>query len=161
MSGDRKRTVSIAAVAVAAGAAGEYFLDPEGGKRRRHMARDRGLALLRRPTRGVVAKAERRASYAKGVVKGMAHEATTPAGERDPERLNDQGLAAKIQSEVFRETPNDSVNVNVESGVAHLRGALDSRAEIDRLVQRVQEVEGVKSVHSLLHVPGEPAPTRV
>jgi osmotically-inducible protein OsmY len=154
--------IPLAAAAVAAGAAGEYFLDPDNGKRRRHIARDRGLALIRRPVRRVAAEAQRRASYAEGVAQGMVHDATTGGAARDPSRLNDAGLAAKIQSEVFRaaDSPKDAVDVNVENGVTYLRGELPSHEAIEGLVDQVRAVDGVGPVQSLLHVPGEPAPAR-
>jgi hypothetical protein len=44
-SGASKKAVGAAG---AAGLAAGYFLDPESGTRRRHMARDRALALIRR-----------------------------------------------------------------------------------------------------------------
>jgi osmotically-inducible protein OsmY len=154
------RAIPIAA-AVAAGAAGEYFLDPQHGKRRRHVARDRGMALIRRPARRFAGEAQRRAADAEGVAEGVVH-AATRGGGRDPERLNDAGLAAKVQSEVFRDpdAPKDHVSVNVEDGVVYLRGELPNQNEIESLVADVQAVDGVGEVNSLLHVPGEPAPAR-
>jgi hypothetical protein len=150
----------LAAAAFAAGAAGEYFLDPQHGRRRRHLARDRGLAMIRRPAKRVAGEAHRRASYAEGVAQGAIHRATSAGGERDAGRLNDAGLAAKIQSEVFRakDAPKDAVDINVEAGVAYLRGQLDTHEEIERLVAAVEGVEGIAGVQNLLHVPGEPAP---
>ena len=44
----RRRRLGIAAGAGAAGGAGAYFLDPNNGKRRRHLVRDRVASLLRR-----------------------------------------------------------------------------------------------------------------
>jgi hypothetical protein len=156
------QTARVVAGAAIAGAAAEYFLDPDNGKRRRHIARDRGLALALRPARKAAAEAQRKASYAEGVVKGAFHEATTRGDERDPARLNDEGLKAKIESEVFRaaEAPKDAVNVNVEAGVVYLRGELGSPDDIDRLVDSVREVEGVGEVRSLLHVPGQEPPMK-
>jgi hypothetical protein len=52
------------------------------------------------------------------------------------------------------------VSVNVEDGVAYLRGQLEDRSAIDRLVEAVRQVEGVRDVQSLLHEPGEPAPAK-
>lgn len=156
------RIAGVAAGAVAAGAAAEYFLDPENGKRRRHIARDRALALMRRPVRRAATEAERKATYAAGVVRGTAHEMVTRGDERDPARLNDPGLEAKVESEVFRgaDAPKDTVNVNVEAGVVYLRGELESANEIDRLVEAVRDVEGVGQVRSLLHLPGEQPPMK-
>src|SRR3712207_402559 len=62
----------------AAGAAVEYFLDPQHGARRRNMVRDRTTALLRRSGRDWASKAD----YAAGQAKGMAH-AAMPTGKSD------------------------------------------------------------------------------
>ena len=156
------RVAPTVAGAIAAGAAGAYFLDPDNGKRRRHAARDRALALIRRPARTALREAERRASYAQGVVKGAMHKATSPGDERDASRLNDPALAAKVQSEVFRDpdAPKQAVSVNVEGGVVYLRGELGSREDIDGLVAATKEVDGVGEVRSMLHLPGEAAPDK-
>jgi hypothetical protein len=47
-----------------------YLLDPQQGRRRRHMARDRGMKLLRQARR----RAERQARYAAGVQAGKRAE---------------------------------------------------------------------------------------
>jgi osmotically-inducible protein OsmY len=156
----RSHAVTLTA-AFAAGAAGEYFLDPQNGRRRRHQARDRGLALIRRPAQRAADTVRRRASYAEGVAEGALHEMAGAPG-RDPDRLNDAALAAKVQSEVFRDedSPKDRVSVSAHNGTIELRGELDAEDEIEALLERVAEVEGVSSVENLLHLPGEPAPTR-
>jgi hypothetical protein len=161
MSTTTGRTVQVAAGA-AIGAAAGYFLDPDNGRRRRHVARDRGLALVRRPARRVAGEARRKASYAEGALRGAFHEASTQGDQRDPARLNDQGLQAKVESEVFRaaDSPKDAVNVNVEAGVVYLRGQLDSAEEIDHLVDSVRQVEGVGEIRSLLHLPGAEPPSK-
>ena len=78
------------------------------------------------------------------------------------ERLNDPALQAKVESEIFRgpDAPKDKVSVNVENGVAYLRGELDDREAIDRLAEAAGSVEGIRGVENLLHTPGEPAPMK-
>lgn len=158
----RTRTAPIVLAASVAGAAGEYFLDPDNGKRRRHIARDRALATIRRPAKAAVREAARKASYAEGVAKGVVHEATTSGDARDPARLNDPALARKVESEAFRgrDAPKGEVNVNVESGIVYLRGELDSREEIERLIAATKAIDGVGEVRSLLHLPGEEPPSK-
>jgi osmotically-inducible protein OsmY len=136
------RTVFIAG----AGAAGAYFLDPQQGARRRHVARDRALALLRRGEHDAAQKAR----YAQGVAQGIGHTDTTQPGE-----LDDVTLARKVESEIFRpaDAPKGKVDVNAEDGVVYLRGELDDQDEIDSLVEAARRVAGVREVKSLLHTP--------
>src|SRR3954471_15698916 len=87
-AGSRAKASGISSKAVgAAGAAGlaaGYFLDPDSGKRRRHVARDRAAGLIRR----------KRAPE-------------KPAA-------NDQALAERVKSEIFQpaDAPKGAVNVN-------------------------------------------------
>src|SRR3954454_9828544 len=138
------------------GVAGAYFLDPQNGKRRRHVALDRLGSLMRRGA----AESERRARYAAGVAKGAAYEA---AGAGDgAASLPDPDLANKVRSEIFRgpSAPKGDVNVNAENGVVYLRGQVDAPDHAIRLATKAREVTGVRDVVSLLHTPGEPAPTK-
>ena len=155
----RRRTRRTAVwIAGAAGAAAQYLLDPEQGKRRRNVARDRARALLRRRARDVA----RQAQYAEGVARGVVHEATkrVPTGG-DGQPLDDVTLARKVETEIFRDAdaPKGTVSINAEGGVVYLRGQLDSSEEIERLADRAREVEGVADVKNLMHLPGTPAPT--
>jgi osmotically-inducible protein OsmY len=132
----------------AAGAAAAYFFDPDNGTRRLHVARDRALAT----GRDVVAKTERRASYAEGVAEGVVAKATP--SPRDASELNDPALEAKVESEIFRspEAPKGDVNVNVEDHVVYLRGHLDDPAWERQLVESASKVKGVREVRSLIKV---------
>jgi osmotically-inducible protein OsmY len=131
------------------GAAAAYFLDPDNGTRRRHVARDRGLAA----GRDVAREAERKASYAEGVVEGAVAKATSGTA-RDAEELNDPALANKVESEIFRaaDAPKDKVNVNVEDHVVYLRGHLESGDQAKALVEAARRVDGVRDVESLIEV---------
>jgi osmotically-inducible protein OsmY len=133
----------------AVGAATAYFLDPDNGARRRHLARDRGLAT----GRDVAREAERKARYAGGVVEGAVAKATPGTGG-DAEELNDPALASKVESEIFRapDAPKDKVDVNVENHVVYLRGRLDSGDQAKALVEAARQVDGVRDVESLIDV---------
>ncbi len=112
------------------------------------------------------------AAAAAGVVGGAT------AFLRDPERRgklvgkalapvkgaqtpNDETIAERVRSEVFRpqDAPKGSVNINVEEGVVYLRGEVADREQIQRVISTAGAVPGVKRVESLLHPPGEEAPT--
>lgn len=150
-----KPGIGVAAGAVAGLGAG-FFLDPQNGKRRRHVVRDKAASLLRRGAR----ESHRKADYAAGAAKGAAQEAMPAIGA--PADPNDQTLQQKVQSEIFRDpdAPKGSVNVNVERGVVYLRGEVPERTWIERLVASARGVQGVKGVESLLHQPDEPAPKK-
>jgi osmotically-inducible protein OsmY len=141
----------------AASAAAAYFLDPQNGKRRRHIARDKAFSYVRQGGQEVARKAD----YAAGVAKGAAYEAAPTTGSGDAaERLNDPALARKVESEIFRaaDVPKGDVVVNVEDGVVYLRGQVPDEGMIERLVTEAGEVDGVQRVESLLHAAGSPAP---
>ena len=129
-AGGKARASGISSKAVgAAGAAGlaaGYFLDPDSGRRRRNVARDRTVGLIRRGAR----KARR-------------------------DDANDQTLAERVRSEIFQpaDAPKESVSVNVENGVVYLRGEVKRPDEIKKLVKDAESVDGVRGVENLLHTP--------
>lgn len=133
-----------------------YFMDPAQGKRRRHVARDRSVAQLRRGKR----EAARKADYAAGVARGAAHAVTPDTAPREP--LDDVTLARKVETEIFRDAdaPKDRISVNTEHGVVYLRGEVKRPEQITALAAAAEKVEGVKRVENLLHLPGTPAPMK-
>jgi osmotically-inducible protein OsmY len=136
-----------------AGAAAEYFLDPQGGNRRRSVATDKAGKYAREGAQEVARKAD----YAAGQAKGAAAEtaktvkSATVGGNGKTEELNDPALARKVESEIFRDAnaPKGKVDVNVENGVVYLRGKVDQETA-EKLVSEAQQVEGVERVESLL-----------
>lgn len=139
---------------VALGAAVAYLLDPADGRRRRHVARDRTAAMMRRRTRDAANVATDAANRAKGAM----HEATPSSGGPPP---NDVALARKVETEIFRppEVPKGKVSVDAAEGVVHLRGEVEEQW-IAELVRSAERVDGVARVENLLHPPGTPAPRR-
>jgi hypothetical protein len=147
-----------AAVAVggfAAGALLEYFLDPKAGRRRRHTARDRMLARLRRGERRALVRARRAESHAVGVARR-----TINARRRAEEPPDDLTLAQKVESQLFRRAsvPKGQVSVNAEDGVVFLRGVMDREEDIERIGDEARRIAGVRAVENLVHPPGTPAP---
>ena len=91
-----------------------------------------------------------------GQAAGIVHEATATATPP----ADDQALADRVRSEIFRrpDAAKGEVNVDVVDGVVSLRGELDDQAEIDRLVSGARAVPGVREVDNMLHVKETPAP---
>jgi osmotically-inducible protein OsmY len=153
-AGSRAKASGVSSKAVgAAGAAGlaaGYFLDPDSGKRRRHVIRDRALALIRRGARTT----RRQAEYRTGQVEGKVEAARSKTGPEKP-AANDQALAERVKSEIFQpaDAPKGSVNVNVEHGVVYLRGEVKRPEQIRKLIQQAGSVDGVAGVENLLHTP--------
>lgn len=134
------------AAAVAAGAALMYIFDPQGGRRRRALARDRGVAAghdLARVSRG---KAKRAVDHLHGAA------ARTRARLRnDP--VDDDRLHERVRSKLGRVVahPHD-VEVRVRDGRVVLSGHA-SRREIDTLVDTVASIQGVGEVDNMLSPP--------
>ena len=142
---------------LAAGAATQYFLDAQAGRRRRHEARDRAMSFARREAHDAMRKVDYAAGRAKGAAAGMR---PTPSDDQKLAELGDAALARKVESEIFRgaDAPKGEVDVNVEHGVVFLRGEVAAEW-IEKLEKDTENVVGVKAVRSLLHQPGTPAPT--
>ncbi|HEY1276762.1 MAG TPA: BON domain-containing protein [Thermoleophilaceae bacterium] len=142
----------------AVGAAAVWFLDPDNGKQRQAVARDKAMKYARSGKDQAVQKAD----YAAGVAKGAAASAAPGTSRPDAgERLNDPALARKVESEIFRseDAPKGQVSVNVQDGVVFLRGEVDDEGTIEQLATGAEQVEGVRKVENLLHTPGAEAPT--
>jgi BON domain-containing protein len=142
--------------ALLAGAALEYFLDPSSGRRRRHMARDRVVAVAHRRRQLL----ERQARYEAGKVVGLAHQATKLASREEVTELDDVSLVHRVETELFRDRsiPKARISINADRGIVVLRGALESDQEIRRVEEQVRGIPGVHEVENLLHLPGTPAP---
>jgi osmotically-inducible protein OsmY len=137
------------------GAAAAYFLDPQGGARRRHETRDKAVSKVKHRAHDAAGSAKQAAGKARGAVH-----AVTPSVPGRGEAPDDVTLAHKVETEIFRpaDAPKGSVSVNAENGVVFLRGVVDERAWVDRLGADARKVDGVKAVRNLLHLPGTEAP---
>jgi hyperosmotically inducible periplasmic protein len=134
-----------------AGAGLAYILDPQSGRRRRHVLRDRTAAMLRRGRRRSVGKAR----YVAGHVEGAATEAAH-AVARHEQPADDATVKDRILSQAFREAgvSTTDVSVDVVDGIATLRGTLSSADLAQALIERVRAVSGVRTVTPRLTVPG-------
>ena len=70
------------------------------------------------------------AHQAAGTMKGVAHSVTPHRHEE----MDDVTLADRVRSEIFRDAhaPKSSVSVDVQAGVAYLRGEVADQAWIER-----------------------------
>src|SRR5436305_2955191 len=150
------RKAGLSAVAGAAGAAAAYIFDPQLGRSRRAKAKDMLFARARKTARGV----DSQARYAAGTATGAAKRATG-SGSGTSE-LENTALARKVESVIFRpeDAPKGRVSVNAEGSVIFLRGEVETHDQIEALVRGAEGVEGVSEVRNLMHLPGEPAPSK-
>jgi osmotically-inducible protein OsmY len=143
------RTVFSFALGAAAGAAAVQFL--HGRERARTLA-----GSMQSTATNKVSAAQTRAHHATNQMKGVVH-AVTP---HKHEEMDDATLADRVRSEIFRphDAPKGSVSVDVQAGVAYLRGEVPDHAWIDRFGTTARKVEGITGVKNLLHTPGTPTP---
>jgi osmotically-inducible protein OsmY len=150
----RQRQMPFFLAAALGGAALAYFLDPQQGRRRRHVTRDRAISLARQAGRRGRKLVNHVSSDAYGYLERARH---ARGGAED---LDDRTLVDKVESIVFRDrdVPKGRINVNAENGVVFLRGEVDTPELVETLEARVRNVRGVRGVENLLHLPGTPAP---
>jgi osmotically-inducible protein OsmY len=133
------------------GAALTWFLDPRSGPRRRNVTRDRTLAFFRHGGRrvGRVARGLAAEVYGARKRKRLSHL------HEEPKDFDDVTLAHKVETEIFRDAdvPKGKINVNAEHGRIYLRGEVSTPEMINDLIDKARQVQGVREVESLLHVP--------
>jgi len=145
------RTVARFAAAFAAGAALMYYLDPVAGRRRRALARDRGVSagheaehLVRSRSRHAIDRAQGLMARARA---GLSH---SP--------VEDGQLYGRIRTRLGRMVAHPGeVSVEVDAGHVVLRGHATG-AEIDELMAALvamREVAGIDNRMSA-DVPGPP-----
>jgi osmotically-inducible protein OsmY len=127
------RTVFSFALGAAVGAAAARLMTPSNGRR-----------------------AKTQAHHATNKMKGVAHK-VTPHRHED---MDDATLADRVRSEVFRDAdaPKGGVSVDVQAGVAYLRGEVPTTEWAERLGAGARKVTGIRGVKNLLHTPGTPTP---
>lgn len=138
------------------GAAAALLFDPDRGHSRRVRLADQAGALARRTRRSVVRQRRLILSRAVGGIAALRArgQASSPA--------NDATLKERIESELLRDraVPKGAININAEQGIVVLRGEVPDAAMRAKLEERAAAIRGVWYVENLLHLPGEPAPTR-
>lgn len=139
------------------GALTMYMLDPDRGKRRRHMTRDKIGSISRKLNRRIRSESE----HVKGRAVGVVQE-TLQTEPPDNPLPDDNTLRDRVESEVLRkpDIPKGNFNINVASGIVELRGEVDSEADVKNIERRVRDIPDVLDVHNYLHTPGTPAPNK-
>jgi hypothetical protein len=159
----RSADFSPLAIAAAAAACGmtlgallAYMLDPKAGRRRRHTARDRAMSRVRRGERRAAARARRAESHAVGI----ARRTLNAARPRHREPFDDVTLARKVESELYRRArvPKGHISINAEDGFVFLRGVMERQEDIERIEVATRQINGVREVENLIHLPGTAAP---
>ena len=144
----------LSAIWAGIGAGLMFFFDPNEGRRRRAMTKDRTAGYFLRLGRKSARAGRAVSAEAYGVTQKVKH-----AREEDKE-LDDVTLARKVETEIFRDAdaPKGQVDVNAVDGVVYLRGEVEGPELMEDLEKRARNVSGVKGVENLLHLPGTPAP---
>lgn len=133
-----------AALAFAAGALVMYLMDPNTGRRRRALIRDRGASMGHEAERYVRGKTRRAAHHLKGVA------ARTRASLSSHHDDDDDVLHDRIRSRLGRMVrhPHD-IEVRVSDGRVQLKGTV-AEDEFRELLHTVASMRGVHNLESLL-----------
>jgi gas vesicle protein len=145
------------AIGAAVGATFAYFFDPQRGKARRALAMDWSTARARRAWQALSQFGRYSTNTAAALPQRMV---SVRSGERPTE--DDLTLRDRVESEVFRDPdiPKGEINIDVNSGIVTVRGAVDNAFRIASIERAVFNVPGVRGVENLLHVSGTPAPNK-
>ena len=126
-----------------------YFFDPQLGRGRRAVVRDRLLKTLRGLARVVTKKSRFAAGKARGVYAQGERLVTQPDVSTE-----DSVVEQRIRSEAFRDLdlPASSFDVEVKSGVATVSGSVPDADVASDLIARVRKVAGVEEITAKLRV---------
>jgi osmotically-inducible protein OsmY len=152
---ERNRTaIAQTGMACAAGATAALLFDPRVGRRRRRRIKDRSVALTRRSVRQTM----RMQRIARSRVAGKLA-AATHRRDRTTD-YDDVTLAHKVETNLGRHPglPKGQFNIEACDGVIKLRGEIADADTIAEIVAHVEDVQGVRGIDNLLHLPGSPAP---
>jgi osmotically-inducible protein OsmY len=127
-----------------------YFLDPAMGRTRRAQVLDRAGTIARRATR----LAAKKGRFTMGKARGVTASVVPSTKERS---MADEAVLQRIRSEALRDVglTTQDVEVQVENGVATLKGTVASAKLADDLLDRVRLVPGVEDVAAMISVGDE------
>jgi BON domain len=139
------RVLTIAAT----GAGLMYLLDPDGGRRRRALMRDRLVHAAHRTGQAVDSTSRDVTNRARGVVAELR-------GRLSNVQVDDEVLRERVRARIGTVVGHaGAIEVGVVDGAVTLRGPVLSE-EVDRLVRRVRAVPGVRETVNQLDVHDEP-----
>ena len=142
MSSDRTNGFKLLA-GIGLGAAIMYFLDPDRGNRRRHLAGDQARKALRHGRRELHDAVENAKNHAVGAVAEVR-------GRLSREDVNDSLLIERVRSELGRHVEHPrAIEVFVENGNVTLAGAV-APSEVAEAEKAVCGVRGVQCVTNQL-----------
>jgi osmotically-inducible protein OsmY len=139
--------------ALATGAAALYFLDKEKGKERREMAQEKAGKLWREASDEVD-------TVAKDAANRLQDVRQEASARLEKMGVTDEALKQRINTAVENLIADArELEVQVEKGLVTLRGKLPME-EIDKVVDRIKALAGVKDVDNQLDVQPAPKNTR-
>lgn len=142
-------SVLAAIVPAAAGAALMYMLDPDRGRRRRALVRDQVVHAMHRAGDAVDTTSRDVTNRARGVVAELRSRLA-------PGEVSDAVLAERVRARIGAVVGHSGgIEAAVSDGRVTLTGPI-LRADVTRLLRRVQAIRGVKDVESRLEVHEEP-----
>lgn len=146
-------TLASAALAFAAGALVMYLMDPNTGRRRRAIVRDRGLSMRNDAERYVRGKSKRAADRLRGVAARTRASITS-------EPIDDDLLHERIRARLGRLVGHPhNVEVHVRDGRVQLKGHV-AEEEFHDLLHTVGSMRGVQNLESLLRTTSSSSPSQ-
>jgi osmotically-inducible protein OsmY len=141
------------AAGAAVGAAVSYLLDPDRGQARRAELEQQAGRVAREGAETARAQVEDGAQRAKGAVAEATPEVEQPSDAVVLERVRSDAIGPSAAR-------NSGIVTTVDAGVVQVRGQVESDPQRRDLFDRILDVDGVRDIEDLTHLPGEAAPTR-
>ena len=139
----KKATAILGAFGVGAGMM--YFLDPDRGRRRRRLVRDKSLSAVKHIDDAIAKTSCDLSNRARGVV---AEAGSVVSGQRVPDDI----LVARVESKIGRVVSHPgAIDVRAKDGRVTLRGPVLA-SEVNNLIGGVRSVRGVADVEDQLTV---------
>ncbi|MDQ3665873.1 MAG: BON domain-containing protein [Acidobacteriota bacterium] len=127
------------------GTAVMYLLDPDRGRRRRALLRDKCVSATRKTGEGIETTARDLSNRARGIATSIQSKFTS-------DDIDDAVLIDRVRSKLGRIVSHPgAIEVAAEDGYVTLSGPV-LEGEVDNLLTRVKQVQGVNEVANALEV---------